>query len=72
MLNPQVLQQLESFGLTDDHLCQLVAVCQRGSGQVRWHIAPDGFLAKIEIALYVSRRDTLGMRRLTDFLRQKD
>ena len=33
MLNQALLRDLESYGLTEDHLIQLLAICSRGAGR---------------------------------------
>lgn len=68
MLNPLLIEQLESHGLSEDHLHQLLAICQRGSGRATWHIDPDGYLAKVEVTLWAARRDRSRLRALTQLL----
>ena len=71
MLNPALFRQLEDFGLTDQHLTQLLAMCAReGTGRVTWHIDPSG-VAKVEVTLFATRRDSTGMRNLTHLLQKE-
>ena len=70
MLNPDLFHRLETYGLTDQHLEQLIAVCQRGTGKATWHVDREG-LCKVEVTVFAVRRDYVGMRTLTHFL-QKD
>jgi hypothetical protein len=70
MLNPVTLHDLESYGLTEAHLLQLLALCERGTGRATWHVDPQG-IAKVEVTLFASRKDSQGMRSLTTLL-QKD
>lgn len=70
MLNPNLMSQLETYGLTDDHLAQLLAICHLGEGRATWHIG-KGYLTKVEVALFASQRDSRGMRHLTDLLQKE-
>ena len=70
MLNQMLFQQLEAFGLTNEHLEQLLAVCERGTGKATWHIDPTG-LAKVEVTLTALRKDSRGMRSLTHLLQKE-
>jgi hypothetical protein len=66
-LNPAVLTQLETYGLTNEHLEQLLAVCQRASGRLTWHLHQH-CIAKVEVTLFAEQRDSRGMRDLTHLL----
>lgn len=70
MLNPNLMSQLETYGLTDEYLAQVLAVCQLGEGRATWHVT-RGMLAKVEVALYALPRDSRGMRHLTDLLQKE-
>src|SRR5262245_668710 len=70
-LNPTLFTALESHGMTDDHLRQLLAVCDHGSARATWHIDPNGFFAKLEIAFFAKMSDTRSMRQLTQLLQKE-
>lgn len=70
MLNIGTLRELESYGLTDEHLVQLLAVCRRGTGKAIWHMDQDG-IATVEFTVKATRRDGRGMRTLTDLLQKE-
>ena len=70
-INPRILTELEAYGLTSDHLQQLLAVCERGAGRITWHADGSGRLVKVEATLTMPSRNRQGMRELTHLL-QKD
>jgi hypothetical protein len=69
-LNALLLTRLEEFGLTNEHLAQILAVCERPPGRATWHIDQRG-LAKVEVTLSASMRDSRGMRSLTHLLQKE-
>ena len=71
MLNPALIRQLESYGMTNDHLEQLLAGCQRGKVRTTWHTDHHGNFAKVEVTYVATPRDSRSMRELTQVL-QKD
>lgn len=68
-LNQSLFAQLELYGLSNNHLEQLLALCQNRPGKAVWHIDQEGF-AKLEISLYAPMRDTRRMRELTHLLQK--
>jgi hypothetical protein len=69
MYNPLLLRDLEGCGLTEAHLLQLLALCERGTGSLTWHIDPQG-IAKVEVTLFAFRKDEQRMRSLTTLLQK--
>jgi hypothetical protein len=67
-INPGLLNRLEEYGLTNQHLEQLLSVCLHGPGQAVWHIDKEGYFSKIEMTLFAYTRDTRSMRNLTQLL----
>ena len=54
MLNQAVFRELESYGLTDEHLLQLLTVCRRGTGKAIWYMDHNG-IATVEFTVKASR-----------------
>jgi len=69
-LNALVLQELETYGLSDQHLQQLLAICKRGTGHLTWHIDQKG-LNKVEVTLFATMRDRRSMTTMTKMLEQE-
>jgi hypothetical protein len=69
-LNPLLFAKLESHGMTNDHLEQLLAVCEHGSARATWHINREGIFIKLEIGLSALMQDSRGMRDLTHLLQK--
>lgn len=70
MLNQALFHELESYGLTEEHLKQLLAVCHRGFGKAIWYMDHDG-IATVEFTVKASRNDGRGMRNLTTLLQKE-
>ena len=69
-LNPVLLTELESYGLTNEYLEQLLAVCKHHYGRVTWNIHHEGF-SKVEVTLFASMQDSRRMRTLTQLLQKE-
>jgi hypothetical protein len=69
--NPDYLRRLEDYGMTNDHLRQLLGVCERGPGRVTWHVERQGFFAKVEMTFFGWTRDTGSMRNLSQLLEKE-
>jgi hypothetical protein len=69
-LNPALWNQLEAYGVTNEHLLQLIALCERPPGKATWHMHPDHFV-RLEITLSTPMQDVYRMRDLTKMLQKE-